>query len=70
MDLGALCDTIGRDDRTVDDVAGELIDATDTELDERVRALELLRRRVDAETAMTLARSTSDASTSPTGTAR
>ena len=55
MDLGALCDTIGRDHRTVDDVAGELIDATDAELDERVRALELLRRRVDAETAMTLA---------------
>ncbi len=55
MDLGALCDTIGRDDRTVDDVAGELIDATDAELDERVRALELLRRRVEAETALTLA---------------
>jgi hypothetical protein len=55
MDLGALCDTIGRDDRTVDDVAGELIDATETELDERVRSLELLRRRVDAEMAMTLA---------------
>jgi hypothetical protein len=55
MDLGALCDTIGRDDRTVDDVAGELFDATDAELDERVRALELLRRRVDAETALTLA---------------
>jgi hypothetical protein len=55
MDLGALCDTIGRDDRTVDDVAGELFDATDAELDERVRGLELLRRRVEAETALTLA---------------
>jgi hypothetical protein len=55
MDLGALCDTIGRDDRTVDDIAGELIDATDAELDERVRALELLHRRVEAEVALTLA---------------
>jgi hypothetical protein len=54
MDLGALCDTIGRHDRTVDDVAGELVDATDTELDERVRTLELLRRRVEAEMALTL----------------
>ena len=54
MDLGALCDTIGRDDRTVDDVASELIDASDADLEERVRALELLRRRVEAETAMTL----------------
>ncbi len=51
MDLGALCDTIGRDDRTVDDVAGELFDATETELDERVRDLEVLRRRVEAEMA-------------------
>ncbi len=55
MDLGALCDTIGRDDRTVDDVASELFDATDAELDERVRALESLRRRVEAEIALTLA---------------
>ena len=55
MDLGALCDTIGRGDRTVDDVADELFDATDAELDERVRALELLRRRVVAESALTLA---------------
>lgn len=55
MDLGALCDTIGRDGRTVDEVAGELFDATDNELDERVRALELLRRRVEAEMAMTVA---------------
>ena len=55
MDLGALCDTIGRGDRTVDDVADELFDATETELDERVRALELLRRRVEAEMALTLA---------------
>jgi hypothetical protein len=55
MDLGALCDTIGRDDRTVDVIADELIDATDAELDERVRALELLRRRVEAETAVTMA---------------
>ena len=55
MDLGALCDMIGRDDRTVDDIAGELFDATDAELDERVRALELLRRRVEAESALTLA---------------
>src|SRR6056297_3626705 len=55
MDLGGLCDTIGRADRTVDDVAGELFDATDAELDERVRSLELLRRRVDAEMALTLA---------------
>ncbi len=54
MDLGALCDTIGRDDRTVDDVAGELFDATESELDERVRSLELLRRRVEAEMALTL----------------
>ena len=51
MDLGELCDTIGRGDRTVDDVAGELFDATETELDERVRTLELLRRRVEAEMA-------------------
>jgi len=56
MDLGELCDTIGRGDRTVDDVAGELIDATESELDERVRALELLRRRVEAEMALTLSR--------------
>jgi hypothetical protein len=55
MDLGALCDTIGRADRTVDDVADELFDATDAELDERVRVLELLRRRVEAESALTLA---------------
>lgn len=55
MELGALCDTIGRDDRTVDDVAEELIDATESELDERVRALELMRRRVEAEMAITLA---------------
>ena len=55
MDLGTLCDTIGRGDRTVDDVAEELFDATDAELDERLRGLELLRRRVDAETALTLA---------------
>jgi hypothetical protein len=55
MDLGALCDTIGRVDRTVDDVAGELLDATDTELDERIRDLELLRRRIEAEMALTLA---------------
>jgi hypothetical protein len=55
MDLGALCDTIGRDDRTVDDVAAELFDTTDTELDERLRTLELLRRRVDAEMALTVA---------------
>ncbi|HUV17679.1 MAG TPA: HNH endonuclease [Ilumatobacteraceae bacterium] len=55
MDLGALCDTIGRGDRTVDDVADELFDATDTELDERVRGLELLRRRVESEMALTLA---------------
>jgi hypothetical protein len=55
MDLGALCDTIGRGGRTVDDVAGELFDATDAELDERVRVLEMLRRRVEAETAITLA---------------
>ncbi len=54
MDLGALCDTIGRDDRTVDDVAAELFDATESELDDRVRMLELLRRRVDAEMALTL----------------
>ena len=54
MDLGALCDTIGRDDRTVDDIAGELFDATESELDDRVRALELLRRRVEAEMALTL----------------
>jgi hypothetical protein len=55
MDVGALCETIGRVDRTVDDVAGELFDATDAELDERVRALEMLRRRVEAEMAMTVA---------------
>ena len=54
MELGALCDTIGRDDRTVDDVASELFDATESELDERVRTLESLRRRVEAEMAMTL----------------
>jgi hypothetical protein len=54
MDLGALCDTIGRGDRTIDEVAGELFDATDAELDERVRGLELLRRRVEAEIALTL----------------
>ena len=54
MDLGALCDTIGRHDRTVDDAASELFDATDSELDERVRTLELLRRRVEAEMALTL----------------
>jgi len=56
MDLGELCDTIGRGDRTVDDVAGELFDATESELDERVRTLELLRRRVEAEMALTLSR--------------
>lgn len=54
MDLGALCDTIGRHGRTVDDAASELFDATDSELDERVRTLELLRRRVEAEMALTL----------------
>jgi len=56
MDLGALCDTIGRDDRTVDDIAAELFDATESELDERVRSLELLRRRVETEMALTLSR--------------
>jgi hypothetical protein len=54
MDLGALCDTIGRVDRSVDDVAAELFDASEGELDERVRVLELLRRRVEAELALTL----------------
>jgi len=33
--VSELCDTIGRGDRTVDDVAGELFDATESELDER-----------------------------------
>jgi hypothetical protein len=55
MELGALYDTIGWVDRTVGDVAEELFDATDHELDERVRGLELLRRRVEAEMALTLA---------------
>ena len=35
MDVGALCGTIGQDDRTVDDVAGELFDDGETELDVR-----------------------------------
>ena len=55
MGLEALCDTIGRHDRTVDDIAAELFDASEGELDERVRSLELLRRRVEAEMAITLA---------------
>ncbi|MGE5209847.1 MAG: HNH endonuclease, partial [Acidobacteriota bacterium] len=44
-----------RDDiRSVDQVAAELVDATDAELDERIRSLELLRRQVDAELALTV----------------
>jgi len=41
--------------RTVDDLAAELVDATEGDLDDRIRSLELLRRRVDAELAMTIA---------------
>jgi hypothetical protein len=45
----------GRADRSIDRVAAELVDATEAELDERVRSLEVLRRRIDAELAMTVA---------------
>jgi len=41
--------------RSVDQVADELVGATDAALDERIRQLELLRRSVDAELALTVA---------------
>jgi len=34
--VSELCDTIGRGDRTVDDVAGELFDATESDRDEQI----------------------------------
>ncbi|MGA7757104.1 MAG: HNH endonuclease signature motif containing protein [Ilumatobacteraceae bacterium] len=55
MNTELLDEVTGRVDRPIDQVADELIDATEAELDERIRSLELLRRRVDAELAVTVA---------------
>jgi hypothetical protein len=55
MDMELVCEIIGRADRSIDRLADELVDTTESELDERVRALELLRRRVEAELALTIA---------------
>lgn len=55
MDTDLVSEIVGRDDRSIDQLADELLDATEVELDERIRGLELLRRRVEAELALTLA---------------
>jgi len=55
MKTELLDEITGRADRSIDHVAGELVDATEAELDDRIRSLELLRRRVDAELALTVA---------------
>ena len=55
MNTELLDEILGRVDRSIDQLADELVDATGAELDERIRSLELLRRRVDAELAVTVA---------------
>jgi len=55
MNTELLDEISGRAHRSIDQIAGELVDATEAELDERIRSLELLRRRVDAELAVTVA---------------
>ena len=59
MDIEALCqqmyEAIGVPDRSVAGLADELVAASDGELDERIRVLELMRRRLEAELALTVA---------------
>lgn len=55
MDIEGICEVIGRHGRTVAQLADELVGAADAELDARIRDLELMRRRVEAELAVTLA---------------
>ena len=59
MDIEALCqqmyETVGGRDRTIAGLADELVAASDSELDVRIRVLELMRRRLDAELALTVA---------------
>jgi hypothetical protein len=55
MNTELLDEVAGRAHRSIDQIADELVDATEAELDERIRSLELLRRRVDAELAVTVA---------------
>jgi hypothetical protein len=55
MNTELIDETDDRAHRTIDQLAAELVDATEADLDERIRNLELLRRRVDAEMALTIA---------------
>lgn len=54
MDTELLDEITGRADRSIDQVVDELVDATAGELDERIRSLEIVRRRIDAELAVTV----------------
>lgn len=55
MDIASVCELIGREGRTFAGAVTELMESCDTEIDERLRALELVRRRAEAEIAATIA---------------